>query len=1298
MSPSIALTGTWMTRLVGCLVLVFSGIAQAAPVGEVIALHGDEVLQRAAGGGLEKLALGQTLAPGDTIRTGPYGSAALLFNDDTQIRLHRNSTFVVEQVRATDGETTSRFALLAGSAWSRAKVLFRTVTAEVQRGRHPIVNFRTPSATLGIRGTDWHVSVDAAGRTTATVLSGQVELANEQGSVALERGEVGMAEVGHAPSKRAIVDLRDRPLIVLQTGPEWLEMLSLSGQKTAALNAARDGETVEVALDRGDYARVEALTQDDPAAPRMALARGLAALHARDYGRAEQALRVAAGDADPHRAALARLAAIGIMVEQQRFGEADGAMAELVQSAADLPDTHLVRAWLASFAGDHDRAIAIAAAGAARFPDDARFPTLLAHLYFLTDQRAQMQAAVARALSLDPDYHLAWYEQGLYHEFTEPNAERALAAFTHSVATRPSFAAGFQQRGLVHYDIGDYRAALRDLETALAADPGSATVRANFGVVCVYLGRLSQAERLLEEARALNPDEPYAELGLAYLDLLRGQPARGVDKTLKALVANPELPGIDWFLAAGTYQSGDYPRTKQALDTARHRDPDDPIPDLIGAVTAVDNFDAGAAIRQARAGFEKTLRAKSYAVDTLANARGGSATLGQAYSNLGLDEWGGYYSQLAFDPYSSGGYFYLSQANQFSSERARLGANLQGLMLDPTAVSFPTRYYEPFRQERHDLTLDGSVGVADGGFTYSAGGIVQGLVRRPDPIAYYFAGSREYDGGYRTDNANSHDSLQLQLGSSFLDQTHNLLFDFTAQHFDQQLPGTSSDADPDDAQMNQFVFADLGYQLRINYHNRLMLRMAGGFETNRFSNGSPFGRGLTSRDYSLIRTFGLDTTRGLYRSGLFDISALASAGFNQPPTFPLLLNGPLSHAVCAFLFGANAACVPTPDSLAQARDDDITLNDTANSSTRLFQLRHMLDVGPLEFTYGANYGRFNNHQVVNGFSPSAFGIGTLIAAGAPLPACPDIGLINAAGQCSFLWSDPRRVRLSTRTTSNSIEAYAQARWKITPDLWFEGGGFYRDVRLGTLAKQQVDPRIGLAWRVTPQHWLRVSSQSALIDPLRTQDTLAPVATVGTVVPDTYFNATGDLAATWYHQLRWDAEWSSRVYTFVQIDRQDIEDFALGFVPDSRFTIFGHLADGRLDTVSFGTNLWLLERFGLSASYKRLWSENRSVGAGHGFDLPLIPEQEFHSGLTWVHPRHVTLGLTGSYIGARAANLLNSRALAAYWSAGAFANWQPFAKHLSLTVSADNLFNASYDLAEGFPGEGTRVLFSAEYRF
>ena len=85
-------------------------------------------------------------------------------------------------------------------------------------------------------------------------------------------------------------------------------------------------------------------------------------------------------------------------------------------------------------------------------------------------------------------------------------------------------------------------------------------------------------------------------------------------------------------------------------------------------------------------------------------------------------------------------------------------------------------------------------------------------------------------------------------------------------------------------------------------------------------------------------------------------------------------------------------------------------------------------------------------------------------------------------------------------------------------------------------------------------------------------------------------------------------------------------------------------------------------------------------------------------MVWVDRRQFTVALTGEYSGARAANLAARRDLDGYWTANLVANWQPLGRHLSLTLSIENLLNENYVLAEGFPAAGTSVLLGAEWRF
>ncbi|MGQ0658852.1 MAG: tetratricopeptide repeat protein [Chromatiales bacterium] len=1193
-----------------------------ASAGGIVSAHGDEQIRPADRDRWHRIDAGQSVSAGDTLRTGPYGALSVLFRDETQIRIHRNSVFEIEDVRSGDAVGPSRFRLLSGSVWSRAKALLRSVAAQVTPQQR-VIEIGTPTATIGIRGTDWHVSVEP-GRSALTVLSGQGEMFNEFGSVTVTGGELGVAEAGRAPSKRVIVDLRDRPLIVVETSLAWIDTLSITGRPSGEIKrelerlmasaAAGDVATrlarAEAAYDLGEYAvvrdEVKAIQQGAPASGeargRLQLLQGMLKLRERDYGMANRLLQQAYPQLGGRAQVIAQLGQAGVLIEEDKFKQAEGLLDRLAAQQGQYPEVHLMRIWLTSFSGAQQQAIALALEGERRFPTDARFPALLAHLYFLTDQRSEMKAAFERALSMDPTQLHAWHWKGLYYHFVEPDPGEAVAAYKNTLAISPNSSATWNNLGLVYFDLGDYTEAERAMQEAIRADPGSALAKANYGYILAFLDRLDEAEKLFRQAERLRADEPYGLLGIGYLDLYRGYPDRAIESFLKAGTVDPELPGVNRSLAAAYYQAGRFEDAKQELETARRFDPDDPVPDVIGSIFAVDHFEAGEAVRLAREGFQKTLRTESFAVENLANAKSGSATLGNAYSNLGLFEWGGYYTLLAFDPYLANGYFYLSQNNQFASEEARLGANRQGLLLDPTAVSFPTRYYEPFRQPRHDVTLFGSVGDNGGASNYTAFGSVQGFMRTPNPVAYFVSGSRTDDDGFR-DNADfTNESALVGVGTTLNSRKQNLLFVLDAQRFNN---GTrQTDNDLDDKFTDEFILMSLGYQHRINFHNRIMVRLFGGIE------------------HDETRTF---------NEGQFPIDT-------------------------AF------ACPPP----------DFICNSVLDNESRLFQfqLRHLLDIGPVQFTWGAEW--------FTGRTDTA----------------TDTDLFGPAGYSFF-----------TELSSQDIDAdvlYVQGRWKVNRDLWFDAGLFKRHLRLeivdpdffGTvfiseLDEDQLDPRLGVAWRVTQNHWLRVAAQRKLLFPQRAAETLAPVDTVGIVVPDRFFTFfTGGPSAEDL-QLRWDAEWLPWLFTFAGAEHLELDDFQIGSVFHK---------EGEIELATVGTNIWFLERFGLRAAYQRLWSENRSGDAFDGLDLLGVPEEFFDVLLTWVHPRHVRTELFVDYVGQRWNDNANTDRLDGYWTTGFRVNWQPMRKHWSLTLQVNDLFDEQPEFFRNFPDPGRSVFLSAEYRF
>lgn len=164
------------------------------PAAQVVALSGQGQTRAGEAAPWQAAVLSQHLGGGADVRTLALSSAALLLADRTQIRMAAQA-----QVRLCEARPTrTLLELMAGRLWARTK--------KAPAG----LELRTPAATAVVRGTDWDVEVEQGGRTTLTVLSGRVELSNEQGRVELGPAEQGVVVPGQAPVKRLLVQPRQR--------------------------------------------------------------------------------------------------------------------------------------------------------------------------------------------------------------------------------------------------------------------------------------------------------------------------------------------------------------------------------------------------------------------------------------------------------------------------------------------------------------------------------------------------------------------------------------------------------------------------------------------------------------------------------------------------------------------------------------------------------------------------------------------------------------------------------------------------------------------------------------------------------------------------------------------------------------------------------------------------------------------------------------------------------------------------------------------------------------------------------
>src|SRR3954462_8128546 len=112
----------------------------STPAGSVIARKSGEQVMFIDLPDWRSIDINQDLLAGNVLRTNTAGHLAVLFADNTQIRLARNTTLVVKQVGAAED---TLLGLEAGAIWARA-----------ERGGEGLT-IETPAAAAAIRGTDW---------------------------------------------------------------------------------------------------------------------------------------------------------------------------------------------------------------------------------------------------------------------------------------------------------------------------------------------------------------------------------------------------------------------------------------------------------------------------------------------------------------------------------------------------------------------------------------------------------------------------------------------------------------------------------------------------------------------------------------------------------------------------------------------------------------------------------------------------------------------------------------------------------------------------------------------------------------------------------------------------------------------------------------------------------------------------------------------------------------------------------------------------------------------------------------
>ena len=438
----------------------------------------------------------QILKIGDRVRTGIDSQATVRLSSLSVLRIDELSSLQIQPPEQPGRRGV--IDLESGAAY----FFNRDKPSETQ--------FRTPSASGAIRGTEFNIKVAPNGRMELALLDGQVDLTNTQGTMQAQTGQVVVADPGQPMQKTALVDAVNTiqwtlyyPAVV---DPDELDLSQdVKDALSASLDAYRAGDLM-AALSQYPDGRT-------PASPPEKVYRA--------------ALLLAVGKVDDAQQLLTDLGG-----EERATALAD-AVKELIATVKGLPYSRtaprtLATEWLSgSYQAQarHNLAVALNMArnAAAKSPRFGFAQERLAEMEFSFGDTGAALAALDKSLVLAPRNAQGLALKGFVLS-AQGKISQAALYFDKAVQTDGSLANGWLGRGLVRIRRGHVDAGRKDLETAASLEPNRAFLRSYLGKAWSldrpfqYGWNTHLATNELARAKTLDPNDPTAWLYSALLN------------------------------------------------------------------------------------------------------------------------------------------------------------------------------------------------------------------------------------------------------------------------------------------------------------------------------------------------------------------------------------------------------------------------------------------------------------------------------------------------------------------------------------------------------------------------------------------------------------------------------------------------------------------------------------------------------------------------------------------------------------------------------------------------------------
>jgi len=200
------------------LMVALAATALPAIAASGTALGVDPQAEADTAGKSRTLTVGADIFIGDKVNTGAAGTVQIKFSDNTELVVGPNSSLLIEDYLLRDDQSAGKFAINALSG------TFRFATGGAPKDLYSI---KTPTGTIGVRGTAFDFNVDAEG-TEVLLFHGAVRLCNLNGTCVTLDGtcEMGTYDLTQSTILGSPDDLTGEQREILRAAFQFAEIQS----------------------------------------------------------------------------------------------------------------------------------------------------------------------------------------------------------------------------------------------------------------------------------------------------------------------------------------------------------------------------------------------------------------------------------------------------------------------------------------------------------------------------------------------------------------------------------------------------------------------------------------------------------------------------------------------------------------------------------------------------------------------------------------------------------------------------------------------------------------------------------------------------------------------------------------------------------------------------------------------------------------------------------------------------------------------------------------------------------------